>query len=609
MKRILTVMPPVIISILITTMGIWSAIPSVMKTVSFSGLTLMTVIMILKKKRTGLSAIDRGFVIYTALAAGIFWLPVSSLANAVALYPSGMLNAVLFCVTAFPALFGNRYFTEYFAEKTTPEAVRKTDIYRKINRNMSWAWAALFAAAALVSMVPLIASMPSGLFTGLIFQMALPLTFVLGLGLPLNMWYPAYYQRKMGIVPAGTEEKRRPAGSETEKTGKSREETMDVKYKVVAINGSPHRAVGNTSIMIGMISAVLAREGIDVEEIFVADKNIEYCIGCGVCLEKKKCWRQDDHESITGKLLAADGIILGSPVYFMHVTAQMKTFIDRSLSFGHKPRTTWKPGLAVCVSAGLADSDTARYLEGILRPFGAFSVGSLTAIATSPGGFLGKDLLEARAADLASTFAKAIKEKKRYPATGDDLRFYLFMRDLVTREKDFMAGDYKHWQESGILDGFEAYMKQHFEAPSYDPELRKTWISNVIREERGRSDKSQPHDKATASAGPLNAQTCLELIRMMPLGFHPEAAGSLSAVIQFDITGSEEFSAYLSIGNGRCSFHEGPAQKPDVIVKSPADVWLSISKGKLDGQTAFLSGQYRVEGNISLLLKLREMFG
>lgn len=612
MKRILTMMPAVIISVMITAMNIWAAHPSVMKTVSLSVLILMAVIMSLKKKRTGLSAIDRGLVIYTALITVIFWLPVSFPANAVPVYSTGMLYAVLFGVTAFPALFRKRYFTEYFAEKTTPEAVRKTDIYKKINRNMSRAWSALFAASAFVSIVPLIASMPSGLFTRLAFQIALPLAFMLGLGLPLNKRYPAYYQRKKGIVPVVTEEKRRPIEpeeNEIKTADKAKEKTMDVKHRVVAINGSPHRAAGNTSIMIGMISAGLFREGIEVEEIFIADNKIEYCIGCGICLEKEKCWRQDDHEAITDKLLSADGIILGSPVYFMHVTAQMKTFIDRSLSFGHKPRSTWKPGLAVCVSTGLADSDTARYLEGILRPFGAFSVGSLTAIATSPGGFLGKDLLEARAADLAGTFAKAIKEKKRYPATGDDLRFYLFMKDLVTREKDFMVGDYNHWQESGILDGFEAYMKQRFEAPYYGPEVRKTWISGVIREEKERSDKAQKRDKATVNAGPHEAKTCLELIKMMPLGFHPEAAGSLSAVIQFEITGSEEFAAHLSIGNGRCSFHEGPAQKPDVIVKSPDDVWLSISKGKLDGQTAFLSGQYRVEGNISLLMKLRDMFG
>ena len=69
---------------------------------------------------------------------------------------------------------------------------------------------------------------------------------------------------------------------------------------------------------------------------------------------------------ITGRsppeLLEAEGIILASPVYFRHVTGQMKTFFDRSLALGHKPRPTWKPGLAISVSAGLGETDTADYL-------------------------------------------------------------------------------------------------------------------------------------------------------------------------------------------------------------------------------------------------------
>jgi multimeric flavodoxin WrbA len=124
---------------------------------------------------------------------------------------------------------------------------------------------------------------------------------------------------------------------------------MSTQLRVVAINGSPHGAIGNTSQMIRMIGEGLSREGIVLEELFLTDKAIAYCTGCGVCLEKGKCWRKDDHAGITDTLFAADGIILASPVYFKHVTAQMKTFIDRSLAFGHKPRGASKPGLAVFV--------------------------------------------------------------------------------------------------------------------------------------------------------------------------------------------------------------------------------------------------------------------
>jgi multimeric flavodoxin WrbA/putative sterol carrier protein len=388
-----------------------------------------------------------------------------------------------------------------------------------------------------------------------------------------------------------------------------KEEKMSNQLRVVAINGSPHGAIGNTSQMIRMIGEGLSREGIVLEEIFLTDKAISYCIGCAVCLEKGKCWRKDDHAGITDALFAADGIILASPVYFKHVTAQFKTFMDRSLSFGHKPRTASKPGLAVTVSAGLADTATAHYLEDMLPIYGAFSIGALVAIGTSPGGFLGKEAVEARAQDLARDLARAIMEKKRYPATGDDLYAYLFMRDLVTREKEFMRDDYQYWQKEGILDGFDAYAQQRYTQVSYDPEMRKEWIKSLIREENAAKTRANAAPASPAPpVRPAEAVSCHELLKMMPLGFRSEADPGLNAVYQFEISGSETFGAYLRIADDRCTFHEGVHEKPDVLIKAPAEVWLAISQGALDGQSAFMSGKYRVEGNVGLLLKLKTLF-
>jgi putative sterol carrier protein len=96
---------------------------------------------------------------------------------------------------------------------------------------------------------------------------------------------------------------------------------------------------------------------------------------------------------------------------------------------------------------------------------------------------------------------------------------------------------------------------------------------------------------------------------MMPSGFKSEAAQGLTAVFQFEMSGSEAFTAHLSIADGRCVFRDGPHDRPDVVIKSPADVWLAISRGELDGQAAFLSGKYTAEGDLSLLLKLKSLFG
>jgi multimeric flavodoxin WrbA/putative sterol carrier protein len=327
-------------------------------------------------------------------------------------------------------------------------------------------------------------------------------------------------------------------------------------------------------------------------------------------MEKGKCWIEDDYRRIVKHLLAADGIVLASPVYFLHVTGQMKTFLDRSLAFGHKPRSTWKPGMAISVSAGYGESHTADYLASLLRVYGAFSIGTLTAMATAPGEFLGKDVVEARAADLAADLARAIREKRRYPATDRDLQFYQFMGNLVASNKDsVMKHDYKHWQENGLFNGFEHYIQQSITSLPDNSEVRDAWIKEMIAKQR--MEKRAKGDEVRGEkgrSGPHTVKSCKELLEIMPLGFNSSAASGLEAIYQFEVNGDENFVAHLKIANGSCTYHEGPADSPSVIIKTPGEVWLAIARGELDGQQAFMGGKYKVEGDLSLLMRLSSLF-
>jgi putative sterol carrier protein len=96
---------------------------------------------------------------------------------------------------------------------------------------------------------------------------------------------------------------------------------------------------------------------------------------------------------------------------------------------------------------------------------------------------------------------------------------------------------------------------------------------------------------------------------MMPLGLDSQAAQGLETIYQFEVSGEEEFIAHIKISDGRCSYHDGPAENPAIVVKTPADVWLAISSGGRDGQQAFMNGDYTAEGDINLLLKLKSLFG
>ena len=611
MKRIANALPHVIITAYITALSMGGFRSLGLGTVSLAGLLLTGFVLYLSKEGDSISPVSKAYLLYFIINGVAYWALPEIVSHLMSTTPTAFLYGSLCAVAVVPALFGKQYFTEYFARKTTPPAVWQTDIFKRINRNMSRVWVGIFVACMIIALVPGLLSMKRSLLTSLVIQMGLPLVLMLGVGVPFNKRYPAYYQQKIGIEPVGVSKggtdaiDAKPAASRDHKNEK--EEVMSNRFKVVAVNGSPHAGIGNTSIMIQMMKPVLTEGGIDLEQIFLADKRIEYCVGCAVCLEKGKCWRQDDHAEIIDKILAADGLILASPVYFKHVTAQMKTFIDRSLGYGHKPRTTWKPGMAISVSAGMAETATADYLAGLLRVYGAFSIGMLTAIATGPGEFLGMELIEARAKDLAFDLARAIKEKRRYPATENDLFFYLFMRDLVEREKDFMRDDYKHWQESGLLAGFGGYVGQRFATPAVNPELRKEWIRDMISKEVAKT-KGTAKETTHESSSVRSIPSCQELLKMMPLGFKKESAEGLRAVYQFEISGAENFTAHLDISDGRCVYVDGPHSKPDVIIESPAEVWLAISKGDLDGQTAFMTGKYKVKGDLSLLLKLKNLF-
>ncbi len=368
----------------------FDAPPARMAALALAAAALSSVVFL--EARSEASPIDKGMTAFTAAGTAFVWLWPPTAGTWVGRFPVTALYAVLFLVAAVPPLLKKEPFTMYFARKTTPAAVWDTEIFLTINRHLTALWALLFAAAMAASAVPGLTAR-RGLGWEMLFEGLIPAGLMMLVGVQANKRYPSYHQRKRGLAPvngagagaapsSGDEEK-----PESDPIAPQEEKEMNAKPTVVAINGSPHAGVGNTAMMLEMLRPGLAAEGFALEVITLSEHRIEYCVGCAFCMEKGKCWIPDDHAGIARRLLDADGIIFASPVYFFQVTAQFKTFLDRSLAFGHKPQATWKPGLAVCVSAGSGETQVAEYMAFLLRVYGAFAVGRLTAMATAPGEF------------------------------------------------------------------------------------------------------------------------------------------------------------------------------------------------------------------------------
>ena len=101
--------------------------------------------------------------------------------------------------------------------------------------------------------------------------------------------------------------------------------------KVVAINGSPHKE-GNTFHALNMVGTELIAAGIEFEIIHIGHKEIHGCMACNNCSKNRdeKCSiKKDDLNDWIQKLKNADGILIGSPVYYAGIPGTMKCFLDR----------------------------------------------------------------------------------------------------------------------------------------------------------------------------------------------------------------------------------------------------------------------------------------
>lgn len=100
--------------------------------------------------------------------------------------------------------------------------------------------------------------------------------------------------------------------------------------KILVLSASPRRN-GNSSILCDEFIRGAQTNGNDVEKIYVNQLNIKHCQACYACRNTGKCFQKDDMENIINKMIAADIIVLASPVYFYSMNGQLKTLIDRTL--------------------------------------------------------------------------------------------------------------------------------------------------------------------------------------------------------------------------------------------------------------------------------------
>jgi multimeric flavodoxin WrbA len=185
--------------------------------------------------------------------------------------------------------------------------------------------------------------------------------------------------------------------------------------KILGIAASPNKK-GNTVLLLTEALKGAKQEGAQIELFSVAGKTIAPCDNCGACHKTDECAIKDDMQELYDKLLEADGIIFGTPVYFYNMTAQLKAIIDRTIGMNRPGKSLAnKVGAAVVTGGSLGIADTLKdiYFYFVTRQM--IPANFVAAYPVGEGGLKKMDKCMKAAEDLGRQMVKIAAQKFEYP--------------------------------------------------------------------------------------------------------------------------------------------------------------------------------------------------
>ena len=209
--------------------------------------------------------------------------------------------------------------------------------------------------------------------------------------------------------------------------------------QVIALLGSSRKQ--HTYRLLCQIQTILKSNNINMEIIPLYEYTIKECVGCEKCIYSNSCFLSDQSDELMEKLVCSDGIILSSPVYLQQISGKLKTFIDHTCRWYHRPELYGKPILSVATTKGSGLQYTLNYLTKVAIQWGAI-----------PSGQIGRNF---------RTIDNPIKEQEL-----DDFILYLHnpyaykpsLKVLINYEiqkivmTNLLAVDITYWQKKGWVD-------------------------------------------------------------------------------------------------------------------------------------------------------------
>jgi multimeric flavodoxin WrbA len=156
---------------------------------------------------------------------------------------------------------------------------------------------------------------------------------------------------------------------------------------ILGIAGSPRKG-GNTELMMNEALKTAADSGCETHLYLTTGKNLGPCLACASCFKVEHCIQQDDMQDLYRLMEMADGIIIGSPVYFHNVSAQAKIVMDRTFAFLKKHNLSGKVGGAIVTVRRVGGSQTRAMIYDFFIAHHMVVAGGAIGYGPNPGDVL-----------------------------------------------------------------------------------------------------------------------------------------------------------------------------------------------------------------------------
>ena len=236
------------------------------------------------------------------------------------------------------------------------------------------------------------------------------------------------------------------ASAKDEMMKRSRED-----LQILGINGSPRGIKSRTRMLVQWVLAGSEAAGAETELIDLTSHRIESCNACESCSLTGQCIYNDDFLFLYERMKAADGLVLGSPVYIDNVTGQMKVFIDRLADAIHYQTLSGKYGCAVTTTWSSGGEEVVSYLNHVLNYLGILALEGISmAIQDDPESIF---KVEDKARKLGDNLAKAIRTHEKYPGqSGIIEENRAFFARIVEQNREWRPDEYKEWIRKGWIN-------------------------------------------------------------------------------------------------------------------------------------------------------------